>query len=223
MNPTPKIAAFFHCIVSGGSIPIDTNFACSIVKEQLDAHQQSGLLEASDEFVIGINGGEEDGQIVKLFVPWSGIQFVCHGEGATTEIPTLELMRQWLPGHEDWIVFYSHAKGVTHAGEALYSHWRKCMTRHVIWGWKDCVRHLQNGIDACGCHWLTPNKFPGIVKSPFFGGTFWAAKASYLATLPVLPTALWVNRFEAESWIGRGKNTPRVWDFHPQWPGMTCK
>lgn len=66
MNPTPKIAVFFHCIVSGGSIPIDTPFACSIIKEQLDAHQKIGLLDASSEIVVGINGGDEDVQIVKL-------------------------------------------------------------------------------------------------------------------------------------------------------------
>ena len=92
------------------------------------------------------------------------------------------------------------------------------MERMTVWAWRTCVADLANGTDACGCHWLTPEQFPKLVKSPFFGGTFWWAKASYLKTLPQFPAATWANRFEAENWIGRGNPRPRVKDYLPGWP-----
>ena len=215
---TTRIAVFFHCIISGGSIPVDTEFACSVIQEQMAAHKQSGLLDAAEEVYIGVNGGLEDVGVVRMFVPSTKAIFLAHGPKATTEIPTLSFLRAWLPGHEGWRVIYTHTKSVTHPGENFYTVWRQRMTKAVIWGWRDCVADLSNGTDACGCHWLTPQEFPKLVKSPFFGGTFWWAKADYLKTLPQLPAATWANRFEAESWIGRGNPKPRVKDYYPGWP-----
>jgi hypothetical protein len=215
------IAIFYHCILSGGTIPINTEFACQIMQEQMAALAQSGLLAAADEFHIGINGGEEDVEIVRLFVP-AKAKIVMHGAGMTTEIPTLAYLRRWLPGHEDWKVLYFHLKSVTHPGEVLYERWRHCMERTVIWNWRGCVADLNNGTEACGCHWLTPERFPDYVKSPFFGGTFYWANARFFSTLPQLPVATWANRFEAENWIGRGPRLPRVKDHHPGWPSLAC-
>ena len=191
-----------------------------MMADQMHILKASGLLAATAEMTIGVNGGREDADIARLFAPTKA-RIVPHGETATTEIPTLNLLRQWLPGHATWAVLYFHQKGVTHPGLPSDAAWRERMERACIWGWQNCVRELENGADACGCHWLTPEKNPGSVASPFFGGTFWLANAKYLLTLPPLPAATWENRYEAERWIGRGAVRPRVKDFWPGWPDLS--
>ena len=213
-----NLAVFYHAIFSGGSRPIDMDFACRIMQEQMTALIQSGLSDAADEVYIGINGAEDDAQIARLFVPAKS-KFIVHGAGATTEIPTLAFLRSWLPGHEVWKVLYFHSKGISHPTEPFYAVWRQRMTKSVVWEWRDCVAQLDNGVDACGCHWLTPEQFPTLVHDyPFFGGTFWFANANFLMTLPPLPEATWANRFFAENWIGMGPARPRVKDSYPGWP-----
>jgi len=213
------IAVFYHTILSGGTIPINMEFACQIMQEQMRALTKSGLLDVADEFHVGINGDADDLQVAKLFVPCPNAKFVMHGSGMTSEIPTMAYLRRWLPGHDDWKVLYFHIKGVTHPVEPLYAVWRERMMKAVVWGWRDCVAQLDIGTDACGCHWLTPEQFPNLVKmTPFFGGTFWWATAKFLMTLPPLPQATWANRFAAENWIGIGPRRPRVKDYYPGWP-----
>jgi len=223
VNASRKIAAFFHCIVRGGSVPIDTTKACAIIQEQMIAYQQSGLLDAADEFYVGVNGDADDVEIVRLFVPCKKVQFIAHGLGATTEIPTLNVLRKWLPGHEEWNVVYAHSKGVCYPDHLLYHAWRRCLERTVVWGWRDCLDEIAKGRDSCGAHWMTPEQFPGKVESPFWGGTFWWATAKFLLSLPPLPPPTWKNRFEAENWIGRGPSRPSVTDYHNGWPSMDCK
>ena len=174
------IAIFYHCILSGGSVPIDTSFACSIVAEQMDAFRLSGLFDEADELHIGLNGDEEDLQMLRLFVPCPHAHFLIHGSGMTTEIPTLAALQRWLPIHRDWFVLYAHIKGVSHPGRRLDENWRRRMERAVVWNWKRCVNDLRR-VDAVGCHWLTPEQYAGSVKRPFFGGNFWWARAEYLA------------------------------------------
>jgi hypothetical protein len=215
-----KIAIFWHTIFSDGSRWIDTGYACHIMAEQMDAMKKSGLLVATDEMIVGVNGGKEDADIARLFAP-AKAKIISHGVGATTEIPTMNLIRQWLPTHKDWKVFYLHFKGVTHPWLPSDMAWRERMGQACIWNWRNCVRELENGQDACGCHWLTPETNPGAVASPFFGGTFFWTTAQFLATLPPLPEATWPNRYAAERWIGSGPRRPRVKDFYPGWPDLS--
>lgn len=210
------IAIFYHCIFSGGSAPIDTEHACRIVAEQMAALCSSGLAAAAEQFYIGINGRPEDRDLARLFAPAKAL-YLLHGPNATTEIPTLANLRSWALVHPGYHVLYLHTKGVTHPGEVAYEVWRRRMERAVVTNWRTCISDLESGCDACGSHWLTPEQFPNVT-SPFFGGTFWWAKADYLKTLPQLPAATWSNRFEAESWIGRGNPKPRVKDYYPGWP-----
>lgn len=93
------------------------------------------------------------------------------------------------------------------------------MYYHLINGWHECVHRLNLGFESVGAHWLTPEQYPHLVKSPFWGGNFWWARASLLAELPPLPVRA-ENRedfYLAESWIGMGRR-PRVFDFHHEWP-----
>lgn len=213
-----KIAVWYHAIVSGGTIPVDTVFACQIMAEQMRALNVSGLAEAADEIHVGINGGEEDMQIARLFVPAKS-QFIVHGAFTTTEIPTLEALRAWLPGHEDWRVLYHHTKAVTHPGQDLYRDWRRRCEIATVWKWREDMAAMDGGVDSCGAHWLTPEQYPGLViQYPFWGGTFYWATAKYLMTLPPLPPPIWQNRYEAERWIGKSPIRPRVLDHFPGWP-----
>ncbi len=123
---------------------------------------------------------------------------------------------QETPG--EYAVLYTHTKG------ALYNTpwnraWRRSMTQHVVSGWRDCVQLLDDS-DAVGCHWLTRDSHHDpqaghFVTTPFFGGNFWMARASYLRTLPPPQDE---HRHQAEEWIGLGN--PRVHDLLPGWPSL---
>jgi hypothetical protein len=213
-----KLAYWHHVILSGGTLAVDTEFACQILREQMHALRQSGLEEAVDEIHIGVNGGEEDAQICRLFVPAKS-KFIVHGHYTTTEIPTLAALRAWLPGHEDWRVAYVHLKGITHPGQDLYRDWRRRCEIAVVWKWRECMAAMDGGVDTCGAHYLTPEQYPGlVVQYPFWGGNFFWSTARYLLTLPPLPPPTWDNRYEAERWFGKSPIRPKVKDHFPGWP-----
>lgn len=212
-----KLAVFYHCILDGGAVPIDTDHALRIMLEQMHALTVSGLADTAEEIIVGLNGSDASAMMARSLIPEKA-RLVRHQDGCHSEIPTMALLRDWLPGHEDWAVLYHHIKGVTHPRNALYERWRRRMQQVCIWGWRFCISDMAEGIESCGCHWLTPEQWPQCVKTPFWGGTFWWAKARYLMTLPPLPAPTWENRYEAESWIGRGPRRPIVHDYHPGWP-----
>lgn len=210
-----NLAVFYHCLFQGVSRPIDTMCALNLMADQMTAIEASGLTKMAAEIHIGVNGDEADADLARMVAPAKAI-IVTHGKGATTEIPTLSMLRSWLPEHRDWYVFYWHMKGVTHP--PYNTQWRLGMEQHLVRNWQRCVLDLDSGKDAVGCHWLTPETYPGQVTSPFFGGNFWWSKASYLMTLPPLPPATWGNRYKAETWIGSGLRRPRVQCYIDGWP-----
>lgn len=215
------LAVFYHCKLSG-TIPdngkaIDTGIACLIMHGQMFALKESGLEGAAQEIHVGLNGNGEDVQLAKLFIPPKA-RLVVHGKEAVSEIPTLNMIRAFLIQHPDWNVLYHHIKGVTHPNEPMYSRWRERMEAATVWGWRNCVYDLNMGLDSAGAHWLTPEQFPSMTQTCFWGGTFWWATTDFLRTLPPLPDPTWANRFEAELWIGRGPRRPIVHDYFPGWP-----
>jgi hypothetical protein len=210
------IALWHHSKISGEGIP-NPDFAADVLVSQMLALEKSGLAAAASEIHHGIIGPY--GDIITLaMLANNKAEIHCHGEHARTEIPTLNLIRQWLPAHPDWLVLYHHTKGVTHPGEKSYEVWRQRMEDACVWNWQQCVADLEAGYEAVGCHWLTPEKYRAAVTSPFFGGTFWWSTSRYLSQLPELPEPTWLNRFEAESWIGRRRPYPRIRDYYPGWP-----
>lgn len=209
------ICVFYHCLLSSQHRPIDPDYALSLIEAQMKAIRESGLEEAASAIYVGVNGSDADALAVACMVPSKSV-IICHGAGATTEIPTMNIIRSWVPNHPKWYVLYHHTKGVSTPNQA--DGWRRRMEQHNVWRWKECVAALESGHDACGCHWLTPEANRGTINTPMFGGTYWWATSEYLATLPPLPEAKWENRYEAESWIGRGPRRANVRDFHPGWP-----
>lgn len=209
------VAIFYHCLLSSAHRVIDQDYALSLIAAQMDALKQSGLERAAQSITVGVNGSYSDAFAVACMAPESAA-VICHGVGATTEIPTLNILREFARDHLGWAILYHHTKGVSTPNQA--DGWRRRMENVCVWGWTSCIKALDDGADACGCHWLTPEKNPGVIASPFFGGTFWWSRSDYINTLPPLPEATWENRYEAETWIGKGPRRPRVVDFYPGWP-----
>lgn len=214
-STNPQIAVFYHCLLTSEHRVIDPDYALNLIANQMAALKESGLEEAASTICIGVNGSEADALAVACLSP-DKAAVVAHGVRATTEIPTMNILRQWAIEHPNTFVMYHHSKGVSTPNQA--DGWRRRMELVSVWGWNECFQALKTGHDIAGAHWLTPEKNPGTIHSPFFGGTFWWAKTNYIATLPPLPEAKWENRYEAETWIGKGARRPRVRDFYPGWP-----
>ena len=212
------IAVWLHTILSGGSVPIDTEFACRILQSQMRALKDSGLLDEADEFHVGINGGHEDAEIIRLLAPCSKVDIREHGLGATTEIPTLKWLQDWLPAHRGWFVLYHHCKGVGHPHDEFHQQHRHVMEKAVVTNWRTCVKDLERGYDAVGVNLVHPVKRP-VLPGRFFAGNFWWGRADYLLKLPQLPsTCSWSNRCMAELWVGSGPGEPKFMDYER--PGL---
>ena len=215
------IAIFYHCVISGPRIPSEDH-AISVVAEQMWALKESRLAGSAQEIHVGVNGGDADALAVCALATERCILHV-NGKAAVSELPTMAALRDWAQGKSGWCVLYHHSKGASYPRENTWpDQWRRCQERACVWNWRQCLTDLDRGSDAVGCHWLTPERFPGAVSSPFFGGTFWWARAEYLLELPALAPDAFENRYEAESWIGRRRPYPIITDYHPQWPGPSC-
>jgi hypothetical protein len=137
------------------------------------------------------------------------------------EHAALDLAREVAGRHPGHAVLYAHTKGITHQGEQEgerihMNEWRRCMTRAVLLDWRSKLAVLED-CDAIGEHLLTPQDFPGLVRSPFFGGNFWWANASFLRDCKLVD---WSDRHTAETWLGdNGARmraiSSRAWPWHP--------
>ncbi len=219
------ISIWHHSRVSGGEPCIQFDHAIGIVAEQVIAMRDSGLTAAASEIYFGVNGGEEDAMAVAALAP-DKAKVITHPDGAKGEHPTLHAMQLWAKDHPGWLVWYLHTKGATQPGNGFWANWRHCLQGAIIGHWEECVGHLESGrAEACGAHWLTPQRYPSVVNSPFFGGNFWATTSDFICTLPLIePSAKDRPAFyDAESLIGRGPRPPRIIDYHPVWPGADCR
>jgi hypothetical protein len=118
-------------------------------------------------------------------------------------------------GEPPGLILYAHSKGAADPSKINVA-WRRSMIHDVVDRWRQVVvKFADPELDAAGPHWLTPEEFPEMVTSPFFGGNFWWATATYLNSLA--PCSM-ESRHEAEAWIGRAD--PVVADLRPGWPGF---
>lgn len=219
---TPLII-FFHCLfrIDREHLPNSR----PIVHEQMTALKSSGLEDAANEIYIGINGDRSSAVHAAGLLPKKAM-VTYHGVESRNENMTIVLIEEWLKRYsKEAYVLYFHAKGSTHpANDPLRTPWRKCMMRHTVHNWRLCVSALDSGVEATGCHWMTP---PSTPPGHFiFGGNFWWAKASFLRTLPSIyerdrikesGIKAYESRYESEVWIGNGQRPPAVKDFHPNW------
>lgn len=212
-----NVAIFYHCIFQGTVRHINTAFALELMAEQMHTLENSGLSDYAREMWVGVNGDDDDAEMASLLCPHKA-HVISHGAGTGTEITTMNLLADWVKWHSGWYVFYFHLKGISHP-QNPNTRWRQTMEKHCIQNWRMCIFDLDSGYDAVGAYWLTPEEYPYLLqKHPFFGGTFFWAKADFIATLPPLPSPTFENRYEAESWIGSGPRRPKVKNYEPGWP-----
>lgn len=222
-----KIAIFYHCLFHLGDSKELHMPACEIVAEQMAQLQESGLLAAADQFIVGINGPVQESHFAAdMFLPGKALR-VMHGPISFSENLTIVEIEKFVKTHPDWLILYFHAKGCSHPDGSSYAEtkskpWRRAMMHHLVTNWRQCVSDLENGAEACGCNWLTGMGWDH--SQNIFGGNFWWARASYLLTLP----SIWQreriklsgieakeSRYEAEVWIGNGPRLPVVKVYHP--------
>jgi hypothetical protein len=181
-----------------------------------------GAADFPGDIVIGLVGEAGDRerarQLIELQLAAEGLaaprMWVQAEEGF--EQLTLAVVRESArAAAADYPVLYCHTKGARNDSE-VNTAWRRSMTARVVGGWRQCVGLLGDH-DTVGCHWITPQDecpYPDqTVDTPFYGGNFWWARSSYLATLPEPWQA---ERHDAEAWIGLG--APRACDLLPGWP-----
>ncbi len=211
-----KIAIWYHCKISGEYIP-DKETAINIVDSQFEALRESGLADAAEEIHVCLNGGEEDASEIRRLMPAKAVLHV-HPPGSISELPTIALLRKWLPGHEDWAVFYHHSKGVTAPHDPRKILERMSMEKFNVRNWKVCVSDLEKGYDAVGVNLVDPDCRP-ILPGRFFGGNFWWATGEYLSQLTPVPENCdsfknLALRCLAERWIGdNSPRKPRMFDY----------
>src|SRR5574340_797161 len=64
-SPDLRIAIFYHCLFALGDPPELLPNAFAIVRDQMQALEQSELLENCGYFLAGVNGGEESAEYAR--------------------------------------------------------------------------------------------------------------------------------------------------------------
>lgn len=195
---TPNLAIFYHCWWRRDA-------ARDILADQIKTLKDCGLLNAAAEMHIGFQGTETG--LEEVQTQRAPTKAIVHALSERLgEIPTLQLLYEWLPHHPGWKVCYFHGKGASHADAP--HRWRHCLERAVLWRWRECVLAL-DAVDSAGAHWMQ-----NAQGQSFWGGNFWWATASYLSQLPAPgqfnPTA---GRWAAELWVSNLTQTPQVLDL----------
>ncbi len=220
---TVKLAIFYHALMFLGNPPQLLPHAVNVINEQMCALEESGLLGACSEFIVGLNGGQESLEISNLIIP-AKARIVLHGLESRNENLTIIEIEKFAKANPDWLILYFHAKNSTRDPTTDYGRkceaWRLCMMRQCVHNWPRAVQYLQQGYDSCGVHWRTGI---GADKSQhYWAGTFFWVTSRFFATLPSLYTRARIkqsgigsleSRYEAEVVLGLGPRLPRVKDM----------
>jgi len=208
------LAVYYHVCLT-----FHQQHGLNILMEQMKALRNSGVLAVADTFMVGVTGSLGDQIAVAGMIPEAETFLNAPETFPSGEVPTLMHMRDWLVDHSDHHVLYHHMKGLSYPpGTGLHdqmSNWRWCMQTHCVERWKECVQYLEQGYEAAGVHYHTPETYPGPGHVPFFAGNFWWARGDFLRTLPRLEPEkhLAGGRYEAEAWLGRGTRWPKAMDM----------
>ncbi|MGP1666556.1 MAG: hypothetical protein ACTS5I_11730 [Rhodanobacter sp.] len=223
---TPPIAIWFHCLFCLGDPPTMLPHAISVIHDQLEMLESSGLMAAAVEFHVGVNGGAESRVFIESMFPTKR-NVIYHGLQCRTELRTLMHLQKTMKGRKGWRVLYFHSKGASAAADdQMRTNWRNCMMRSLVDNWRVCVHTLGKSVDSVGCHWKE-GQVDGTQN--LWGGNFWWATSDFLNTLPPIEAHPRIpimggvdaleSRYEAECWLGSsGSRRPRVRDFHPSGP-----
>ena len=209
------IRHFYHVWAEGAWAEPVTEHIAALREAEFSAPMTIGLVgPAADRHIARAAIG---GRLAALRLP--DVEWIEQGSGF--EQVTLAAALRWVLMNPlgDAAVFYAHTKGAYRRTEGN-AVWRRSMTRRLVGGWRDCLGRLAEGYETVGCHWLTPERDhrppDHPVVTPFYGGNFWWARASYIGRS--LPEPSVSSRFDAEKWIGLGD--PVACDLLPGWPSM---
>jgi hypothetical protein len=197
--------------------------AIHITSEQMHSVRESGLLDACDEMVVGINGGKESESVAKAILP-NKARLVFHGLESKAENLTIVEIEKWAPSHPDWKILYFHCKSATHKPNTDYhglsSNWRRGMMGDLVKNWRTCVKDLENHDIACS-HFMWNMGSDQSQHIP--AGNFLWLTSNFAARLPSIYNRQRIkesgissaeSRYESEVYWGNGPK-PRVMQYHP--------
>lgn len=223
------IAIFYHCLLFRDNPPVLIDNAVDVITEQMSQVEGSGLSDAANEFIVGINGGNESVLLCRILFPQKA-KIIAHGLQSKSENLTIVELEKWLPSHPDWLVLYFHSKGATHTADSTYGNnvsfpWRRAMMDDLVVNWRRCVADLEAGSEVACSHFL--RHMADGTQNIAAGNFFWAT-SNFLVTLPSIYLRDRIkqsgidsleSRYEAEVWIGNGPRLPIVKEYRPSGGG----
>lgn len=210
MSPSgKKLGVFLHMRLSGNGVEL--NHATEIFRELTRDIAESGLEAAADYYVIGSSGGEANYLAACEMAPKKAV-VVENPLDSIAELPTLQLVHDWAKENPDAYAVYLHGKGSLHSGptKSMWTTWRHCMSNVVIHSWRDCVKDLDDGFDCSGPHLITPEQYPSLCSSSYYGGNFWHATCKHICRLIPIDHKGW-TRYSGEAWIGYANGAKIRW------------
>lgn len=211
---TTPILIYHHgvFVIGGQALPS----AEPIAREQMQAFESSGLLDAASEFHVCINGGAESVPIVNSIFP-AKAQVVYHGPECRSEnLTVVQLCDRAKQIEGEAYILYEHQKGSSHApgttyGENVAKPWRIAMTHDLVTNWRQCVADLDAGHDIACMVWLWDMGWDKSQHIPA-GNWLWV-RASFVRKLPSIYDRARIredgigalsSRYEAEVFWGNG-------------------
>lgn len=197
------VVIFYHTVLNLHPVPDR-----QIVHEQAGELRRGGLMAASELFYVGVNGEKSEAGWLSEVIPEAEVFTNDPSEWSGGEVPTIRMLREWALTFPGWNVCYLHTKGASTPPSSLAfarnTDWRRNAMRHCITDWGQRVSELERGRNTTGFD--LRKAFNGT----YYGGNFWWARSEYLASLPEIITEGQIEggRYEAELWIGKGKNFP---------------
>ena len=168
-----------------------------IVTEHLDALERSGLGNAS-ELRIGVVGSLDDAEEAIAMCTERFPTKVIFKAVEGWEVDTIKQLYDDLDDDPNTYILYTHTKGVLLNNDI----WRRTMTKHLIYQWRDCVELLKTH-DATGCYWVTKENSPGLAIQSYFAGHFWWVRQDFLSKLSH-PGKYYGSRYVIEQWFDEG-------------------
>lgn len=177
------------------------------LREHAQALTRSGLADELTSLYVGISGeSDEPSQMLRDF----GLKPIVVAQAPQTwEQLTLRELWRWSQQRKGYVL-YAHTKSAANP-TSINIPWRTDMCFHNVIQWRDCVQHLNAGVDVVGAHYIDDRAEHGGLGHRFFGGNYWWANLEHVKKLPDL---LDQSRWCAEWWIGERDHT-----FHDSCPG----
>jgi len=208
-----KLVAYYHVYLTDNPATWS-----SIVTEQLDLIERTGLLKELDQIRVtcitqkNSHAAAIFSRICMAYSSKINITFVenpylddddmvknLNSQLTVTENVTMR--RIWNDSqNEDMHILYFHTKGITSVIRHLttnpetyltYHYWRQFLNWGVIENWKSCVFGLQYH-DVAGVNYYTN-------PSPHFSGGFWWTNSSYIKKLPDPSSLDWWKKLQADT------------------------